>query len=211
MTGRLELPEILARVERYYSEKLEAHGPTPAGADWSSAESQTLRFEQLLKLCPGEWAASMNDYGCGYGALLDHLRGAGFSGPYGGLDVSPPMVAAAARLHEGWRDCRFVTDESQMAAADYAFASGVLNVRLDVDRETWSGYVRHVLAGLDRLSRKGFAFNALTAHADPERMRPDLYYADPGALFDHCVQTSSRRVALLHDYPLYEFTILVRK
>jgi len=211
LTGRVELPEILARVERYYSEKLEAHGPTPAGADWNSAESQTLRFDQLLKLCPGERGASINDYGCGYGALVDYLRGAGFQGSYCGLDVSARMVAAAARLHEGWPDCRFVTDESQMAAADYAFASGVLNVRLDVDGETWSGYVRHVLASLDRLSVKGFAFNALTAYADAGRMRPELYYAEPGALFDLCVRSSSRRVALLHDYPLYEFTILVRK
>jgi hypothetical protein len=42
-------------------------------------------------------------------------------------------------------------------------------------------------------------------------MRPDLYYADPRAIFDHCKRTFSRWVALLHDYGLYEFTILVRK
>ena len=44
----------------------------------------------------------------------------------------------------------------------------------------------------------------------PERMRPDLYYADPCRLFDHCKRRYSRHVALLHDYGLYEFTILVR-
>jgi hypothetical protein len=41
-------------------------------------------------------------------------------------------------------------------------------------------------------------------------MRADLYYADPLFFFEHCRQRFSRRVALLHDYPLYEFTILVR-
>jgi len=30
-------------------------------------------------------------------------------------------------------------------------------------------------------------------------------------LFDYCKRTYSRDVALLHDYGLYEFTILVRK
>ena len=30
-------------------------------------------------------------------------------------------------------------------------------------------------------------------------------------MFDVCKQPFSPRVALLHDYPLYEFTIIVRK
>jgi len=38
-----------------------------------------------------------------------------------------------------------------------------------------------------------------------------LYYADPIFLFEHCRRTFSRFVSLIHDYPLYEFTILVRK
>jgi hypothetical protein len=33
---------------------------------------------------------------------------------------------------------------------------------------------------------------------------------DPLRLFDHCKRTFSPDVALLHDYPLWEFTILVR-
>ena len=44
-----------------------------------------------------------------------------------------------------------------------------------------------------------------------ERMLADLYYADPCALFDHCKTKYSRNVALLHDYGLYEFTLIVRK
>ena len=42
-------------------------------------------------------------------------------------------------------------------------------------------------------------------------MRPDLYYADPCRLFDLCKRRYAKNVALLHDYGLYEFTILVRK
>jgi hypothetical protein len=60
------------------------------------------------------------------------------------------------------------------------------------------------------LARRGFAFNALTSYADSEKKRADLYYADPGYWFDFCKRGHSRRVTLLHDYPLYEFTLLVR-
>jgi hypothetical protein len=67
----------------------------------------------------------------------------------------------------------------------------------------------NTIADLASLGTRGFAFNALTAYSDADRQRPDLYYADPLELFGHC-RTFSRFVALLHDYPLYEFTLLVR-
>ena len=50
----------------------------------------------------------------------------------------------------------------------------------------------------------------LTSYADPDRMRADLYYGDPGYYFAFCKQ-HARNVALLHDYDLYDFTMLVRK
>ncbi|REM56201.1 class I SAM-dependent methyltransferase, partial [Mycobacterium tuberculosis] len=49
------------------------------------------------------------------------------------------------------------------------------------------------------------------SYSDASKMRDDLYYADPCALFDLCKRRYSKSVALLHDYGLYEFTILVRK
>jgi hypothetical protein len=61
------------------------------------------------------------------------------------------------------------------------------------------------------LATRGLAFNVLTLYSDPEHRRRELHYADPLALFDFCKKELAPRVALLHDYPLYEFTILVRK
>ena len=68
-----------------------------------------------------------------------------------------------------------------------------------------------MLDRLNALSARGFAFNMLTKYSDAERMRSDLYYADPCFLFDYCKKRYARRVSLLHDYPLYEFTMIVRK
>jgi len=39
----------------------------------------------------------------------------------------------------------------------------------------------------------------------------NLYYGDPFLFFDYCKRNISRYVSLLHDYPLYEWTIIVRK
>ena len=64
---------------------------------------------------------------------------------------------------------------------------------------------------LDRKSRLGFAFNSLSSYSDPAKMRDYLYYADPCSLFYVFKRRYSNLVALLHDYGLYEFTIIVRK
>lgn len=202
---------IVADVVDYYSAKVREHGPTARGVDWTSTESQELRFAQLLKVCDPVGSFSINDYGCGYGALLDYLARHGYRFQYWGFDAADPMVQQARELYAHRGGVTFTTDETALQVADYTVASGIFNVRLTTPTEQWRRYLLSILDMMDRLSRRGFAFNALTLYADADRMREDLYYADPVALFDHCKRRYSRRVALLHDYPLYEFTILVRK
>jgi SAM-dependent methyltransferase len=202
---------IESRVRQYYEQKLSVHGATPAGVDWNSRESQELRFRQLARLVEEAPAASVLDYGCGYGALAAWLRAHGHEGEYLGFDVSPAMVAAAERLPVATQHCRFTTDRSTLTPADYAVASGIFNVKLETPDDEWREYIRRTIDDLAALGSRGFAFNALTLHSDPARRRPDLYYADPCEWFEHCRRTYSRHVALLHDYPLYEFTLLVRR
>jgi hypothetical protein len=120
------------------------------------------------------------------------------------------MISRAKESYGGIDSVDFVSDKQSMIATDYTVASGVFNVQLDTSTTEWEAYVLHNLGVLNALSRRGFAFNLLTKYSDPELMRPDLYYADPLFFFDYCKNNFSRFVALLHDYPLYEFTILVK-
>jgi SAM-dependent methyltransferase len=201
--------EVVRRVAAYYSEKVEHYGATARGADWSSPESQELRFMQLARLFDDGTAFSVNDYGCGYGALAAFLRRRGFAGSYRGYDIATAMLAEGRRFLEGLEDCVLLDDPARLDVADYTVASGIFNVKLDIPVAEWMAYVEATLTRMAALSRRGFAFNMLTSYADADRMRPDLYYADPHRYFDRC-RAFSRRVALLHDYPLYEFTIIVR-
>jgi SAM-dependent methyltransferase len=202
---------IRHRVQEYYSEKIQTHGPTARGVDWNSPESQQMRFGQLIKLIDSSAPFTINDFGCGYGALADHLLQAGHDFEYCGFDISGEMVARGKELHGAADNITFVDSETELAVADYTVASGIFNVKLDTPAPEWEDYILETLKTINKLSRNGFAFNVLTKYSDAEFMRPDLYYADPLFYFDHCKKTFSRFVALLHDYPLYEFTILVRK
>ena len=201
-------PKILEPVNRYYSEKLREFGPTHRGVDWSTASSQELRFSRLLQLLNDGDAGSIIDFGCGYGALLDHVRASGRRVAYSGFDISETMIQAALGRH-GAQVC-FTADVSQLAPADYVVASGIFNVKLGHAPDTWWDHVLQTLTVMRSLCRQGFAFNMLTSHSDLNKQRKDLFYADPARVFDMCRQRFSPRVALLHDYPLYEFTIIVR-
>lgn len=203
--------DLLTEVADYYSEKLALYGETPKGVDWNGEDSQTMRFEQLCKIINGQDQFSLNDLGCGYGALHGFLdrRFSGFS--YSGIDVSENMVRSAQQRFQAAGNARFVLSSKPDGVADYGVASGIFNVRLGRSDTEWREYLEATLDILDRTSRIGFSFNCLTSYSDSVKMRDYLYYADPCALFDLCKRRYSRNVALLHDYGLYEFTILVRK
>jgi SAM-dependent methyltransferase len=201
--------EIHRQVAEYYTRKLREHGPTPRGVDWSSAESQRTRFQQLTRIID-RTPFSILDVGCGYGALADYLSGTHEQFRCVGVDLSAAMRAAARARHGDDPRVAIVDSFDEAPVCDYAVASGIFNVRLSTLDDAWWSYVLHVLRRMGGKSRRGLAANFLTSYADRERMREDLYYADPCAVFDWAKRNLSRQVAILHDYGLYEFTLLVR-
>lgn len=204
--------ELLNEVANYYAEKLAQHGDTPRGVDWNGEKSQITRFEQLCKVLEHNHTKfSLNDLGCGYGALLNFLQSSYPNFTYLGVDISKEMIEIAKQRNNLVHQARFITSAEPDQLADYGVASGVFNVRLGRTDAEWFAYLQSTLDVLDKTSRHGFSFNCLTSYSDEKKKRDYLYYADPCMLFDLCKQRYSKQVALLHDYGLYEFTILVRK
>lgn len=203
---------IHQQVSAYYTQKLATHGPTSQGVDWNSTESQTLRFKQLFKFIDDPTQTfSINDYGCGYGALVHYLTTQQYQFTYTGFDIAEAMIEKARQLFPQTGQYTFTTDKSALTPADYTVASGIFNVKLQTEDTQWRHYILETVQQMWQLSKRGMAFNILTKYSDPEYMRSNLYYADPCFLFDYCKTHLSKQVALLHDYQLYEFTILVRK
>lgn len=203
--------EPLGDIATYYTGRLAEHGDTPRGVDWNGVESQILRFDQLAKVIRQPHGFSLHDLGCGYGAFYEYLGTRFRDFHYHGHDVSADMVQAAGRRIGIRPQVSLSHDDRLETPADYSVASGIFNVRLRRSNAEWQAHVETTLDMLCEASRQGFAFNCLTIYSDQERMRPDLYYADPLKLFDRCRRRYSRQVALLHDYGLFEFTLIVRK
>jgi SAM-dependent methyltransferase len=202
---------FVQRTVEHYADKWSRHGATPLGVDWNGEASQVLHFEQLLRLAEPGARFTANDLGCGYGALLDHLDRRGGCAGFRGYDVNESMIRAARERTAGRTDASFEVLAAPDRPADYGFASGIFTLRLGRSDAECQRQMFETLDALDRTSTRGFAFNCLTSYSDVDRMRDYLYYPDPCAVFDRCKRRHSSNVALLHDYGLYAFTVLVRK
>lgn len=196
----------------FYKKNLDQHGHSAQGVGWKNQLAQQLRFEQLLKLItlPG---CSVNDLGCGTGDFAGFIRERISDFTYRGYDVMEDMVSIAKRKYGGIVNADFylIAQAAEMQTAQYTVASGIFNIRFATDDASWHAYILETLRVMDEKSTAGFAFNILTRYSDAEFMKPELYYADPCALFDFCKRNFSKNVALLHDYDQYDFTIIVRK
>lgn len=198
-------------VAAYYTGKILQFGATPHGVDWTCMPTQELRFVQLLKICDWGRPFSLNDLGCGYGALLAYLAKRHRSAriDYLGQDVSQAMVKQASQLWRGRRMASFAQGHELGRTADYSVASGIFNVRLAHSRARWEAHVRATLAELHAGSALGYAVNFLAPVAT--RGPRELYRTTPEPWARHCELELGGKASVLADYGLREFTLLVRK
>lgn len=199
------------KIKEYFLDHFQNFGPTPGGLNWNSKEAQEKRFEQLCKLIDFSVPFSIIDYGCGYGSLIDYLKQKGQGFTYIGYDIIDEMICKGRELHSSKAYCSFTNNEAEILKSDYVVESGVFNVKQSNNEADWTEYIINSLNKINSLAKKGIACNFLTKYSDPDFMQPHLYYADPLFIFDYCKKNFSRNVALLHDYDLYDFTIIIRK
>jgi SAM-dependent methyltransferase len=209
----MSIDETQKKLNEYFSEKLETFGSTAKGVDYNGEQAQQIRFAELVKVINPMGKFSVIDYGSGYGAMFEFLNQRGWDFEYYGVDLIEKMVIAGREKFKGFPNAHFTVDEKEVPVADYLVAAGIFNIKLETSYDEWHNFVCETLPRMNALCSKGFSFNMLTKYSDADRMaqRPDLFYGDPLFFFDFCKRNFSRNVALLHDYGLYDFTILVRK
>ena len=200
---------ILSNINHYYTKRILTHGATPKGVDWNGEKSQFIRFAQLSKIIIQD-NFTINDIGCGYGKYIEYLAQNYNNYIYNGYDLSSEMIENAKKLYPN-SNFLIITKPENIEKSDYSIASGIFSVKMEHNESEWLSYILSTLEQMNEKSIRGFSFNMLTKYSDKEYMRNDLYYADPLFIFDYCKRNFSKQVALLHDYGLYEFTILVKK
>jgi SAM-dependent methyltransferase len=214
--GGAEVQRIYSGIEAYYDARVAKYGATPLGVDWSCQATQSLRFVQLLKICDFSTPFSLNDVGCGYGALCAFLamRYPDFGIDYLGVDLSKAMVRRARRRF-AMTDRRFAVGQASPRLADYSVASGIMNVNVGYPRAVWEDFVAAMLRDMRRTSRRGFSVNfmsdVVTASEAPDNSRATrLYRTSPERWVLYCENVLGCSVETLDNYGMREFTLLLR-
>jgi SAM-dependent methyltransferase len=201
----------LSRVKKLYTENILKYGKKAESVGWGSQEKQDLRFSKLLSVVERrDSIISLNELGCGYGELVKFCAKSGYHlKEYYGYDISDQMLIHAREYLNDFPDINLYNSSKIYTKADYTVASGIFNVKFDNKLENWEVYVKSTLVDMFEHSEKGMSFNLLTSYVDYET--ENLYYANPAFYFDFCKKELSKKINLIHDYPLYEWTITVLK
>jgi len=199
---------LLKPIESLYSDSLSEHGASPQGVGWKSIHEQQMRFEKLTELIDTEEDFTVADYGCGYAAMFNFLdeRFGSRLLEYHGYDICEGMIEATKAKVTDSR-AQFYCSDTVIKPVDYIFISGTYNVKLKSGEDDWREFIHSNLLELWAHSNRGLAFNLFTTKVD--YYESQLFYGDPGEFFNFCLKHLSPNLKLVHDYPLYEWTMLI--
>ena len=197
------------KISNYYTNKIIKNKNSSLGVDWKNRKSQYLRFLYLSKVIKKN-NFSLIDFGCGDGEIVKYLNKNKIKvKSYYGYDISEEMIKVAKKKYIS-NNIKFFNTAKFKKKSDYIISSGLFNVKLSNPNKSWLKYILKNIDKMDKYSKKGFAFNILSAFSHPKKRSDRLYYADPAKLFNYVKQINNN-VTLYHDYHLYEFTIVVNK
>ena len=204
---------LLDPVASTFTRGLKVFGTHHKALAWYDAERMQRRFQifrGLLADIPEERPITVNDHGCGYGAMFEAFRTlpALKNGRYYGTDISAEMVAAARRRIA---DPRAVFEVSHVAThdADYSFVSGTWNMKMWADDAEWRAFVLANLKHLWSRTKVALGFNMLSVN-NPWR-EPTLYYADPKDVLAFCRSELTENVHTIDRLEPREFVIFLMR
>ncbi len=202
--------KVIEQIGQLYTDNLKQHGIDSKSVGWPNADDHLLRFDKLLSNVNLSDIESFNDLGSGYGAILDYLSSREkILKTYFAYDISQEMLDAMPTDKYPKTEIQKFLEPYLRTVADFSVASGIFNVRFSESDELWHQHILKTLHNLNDHSKKGFSFNLLSTYVDFKN--DHLCYGDPLFFFDYCKKNFSRYVNLYHDYPLWEWTIVVTK
>ena len=192
---------------------MKTYGSEPKAAAWRDRERQLRRFQifsGLFEIVSADTGFSVNDLGCGYGAMFEAYQDlpAFRNAQYYGYDISAGMLQQA---RANISDPRAVWIQSHEAThrADFSLVSGTYNLKMNADADLWRQYVEENLLQLWSKTRVALGFNMLSALA-PKRQK-NLYYADPDYFLAFCRTQMGGRVRLVDRLAPEEFVVFIMR
>lgn len=192
---------------------MKTYGSDPKAVAWRDRERQLRRFHifsGLFETVSVDSGFSVNDLGCGYGAMFEAYRDlpAFMNARYYGYDISTGMLREA-RANISDPRATWIHSHEATHDADFSFVSGTYNLNMNADDDIWCQYVKQNLLQLWSKTRVALGFNMLSAHAT--KRQKTLYYADPDHFLAFCRTHMGVQVRLVERLAPEEFVVFVMR
>ena len=187
-----------------YNTRYEQYGRDIKTVGWGNEEGQKLRFEVLFRGI-NPTGKTILDVGCGLGDLVPYLEettNGDFQ--YIGIDIAEKLIEDAKDRYNKPGIHFYSGDIFSVAVpvVDIAVLSGALSFKT----ENMETYAFATMEKMFVTSKEAACLNFLSKYVDFELEKNQHY--QPETVFAKA-KTLSKWVNLIHDYPLYEFTIQV--
>ena len=176
------------------------------GVLWSDKESQFLRFQTLMKEIK---SGSINDFGCGYGALFQYLQEIGHQGKYTGYDMNKLMIECAKKRYPNIKSSFYCTKKI-LFPASFTIVSGTLNLKMNATSDLWWRNIQKILLMCWEYSTEGLAFNLLEKGRNKKPLS-NLFYATEKQVVDFCQKNLSTQICIERTQGIHDIHFFIRK
>jgi SAM-dependent methyltransferase len=189
------------RIVHRYSTRLREHGDDIRTLASGTEDRRRIRFDVLTDVGIGP-GTSLVDVGCGFGDYFGYLQRRGIDVDYLGIDINPDLVSVARTKYP---TARFeVRDIQRESPPDSDFFVSTSAFNLPLEHQDNYDFIAEMLAVMYHRARRGVAVDLLSTYVDYPS--PHGFHYSPERVLG-LAKRLTKRVAIRHDYPLYEFCV----
>ena len=188
-----------------YNNRFDLYGNDIKTVGWGSREDQSLRFEVLFRDI-NPYGKKILDIGCGLGDLISFLdKKTDKNFDYIGIDIAEKLIIEAKKKYNSHNRNFYVTDIFSFDGNfDIIICSGALSHKS-------KGILNYAYRSLERMynmTNEIVSVNFLSKYVDFESKKNQHYYPEKVYKIS---KTFCDKINLIDDYPLYEFTLQLKK
>ena len=193
------------KTSKLYNQRFLDYGNDIKTVGWGSKKDQFLRFDVLFT-GTNPVGKSILDVGCGLGDLINYLdKKTNGNYNYTGIDIAEKLIFEAKKNHSS-KNRNFYNSDifSIQSNYDIVIMSGAFSHKSDGIED----YTSNALKKMFDISNELVSANFLTKYVDYELEKNQHYF--PEDIYKQSKKYCNK-INLISDYPLYEFTIQLKK
>jgi len=200
------------KIIQIYEKNFIDYGDTFKGVGWNNSKNAIKRYMEISKLFNGiNKKISILDIGCGTSLYYEFLKKKYKNFRYFGADSSNLMIQKSIEKFPKvkYYKCDFISSSIKNKSFDYSIINGVFTQKGNTSDIEMTRYIRKILLNVNKVSKKGIAFNLLSPSVDWKNKKN--FYPNLDQFFDFLTKKISRNIVINHSYGLYELIIYVYK